>query len=566
MDALDSLPMTGPAGGPPAAAGAPATGSAFTQALQALREDGGAAAPGRPAAGQPGTIPSAVALAVPGAMPLPVPVPGFMSAPVPVPSLPAQAVPPAVASPPEVLPPTVTVSGLVGPQAPAPAPVPPEALAPEGKPPSTPGQEGVRAGPVLPGAALPAVLVEGAAQDVPPAGETGEADLASEGVPDEEAVADASSPVASGAAPVALLPDLSQIQAPPLTEARPGPAAAPAVLPAEEAPVVPGTAAVTGGGMPSAPAPAGRAGRPGPAAGQAVAGRKEAATLAEPVAAEGSAAEKTLPEGPQERAAAPGRSARAEPDLRPGPSPAENPVRALASGPMPPREVPVTEEAAGSTKSGAVQGAGEAAGIQAVAAPQAAAPAGGALFAPPVPAPALPGLAPAAPEASSAPRLMPRVAPAEQVAPIAIALALGGGAEGRITVSLDPVELGRVEVTVERVGEAARVQVAAERPETLALLARDGASLDRALGGAGIGGDGGRSISFSLLGTDAGGQGAGLGGSGTGPGGQEGGRGNRQGNGHGNGQAGPWRGAAGDLPETSITQRRALLGLLDIAI
>ena len=36
-------------------------------------------------------------------------------------------------------------------------------------------------------------------------------------------------------------------------------------------------------------------------------------------------------------------------------------------------------------------------------------------------------------------------------------------------------------MTIERAGEAALVHVAAERPETLALLARDGAALDRAL-------------------------------------------------------------------------------------
>ncbi|WP_169742745.1 flagellar hook-length control protein FliK [Muricoccus aerilatus] len=189
-----------------------------------------------------------------------------------------------------------------------------------------------------------------------------------------------------------------------------------------------------------------------------------------------------------------------------------------------------------------------------------------------LPTPAMPAQSPplaampvAAPpsEAGAAPRLMPRVAPSEQVAPVAIALALGGGADGRISLSLDPVELGRVEVTVERVGEGARVQVAAERPETLALLARDGASLDRALGGAGIGGDGGRSISFSLLGGDAGGQGSAPGNGQSGTGWSEGGRGGGQGSGR---QGGPWRGTAGEPPEASNTQHRALLGLLDIAI
>jgi hypothetical protein len=165
-----------------------------------------------------------------------------------------------------------------------------------------------------------------------------------------------------------------------------------------------------------------------------------------------------------------------------------------------------------------------------------------------------PTLAPMAalPDTPAGPRPMPRMAPAEQVAPVAIALSLGGGKDGRIALILDPAELGRVEVTVERVGDAARVHVAAERPETLALLARDGAALDRALGGAGIGTEGGRSLGFSLLGGDAGGQPMG-----GGP--QDGGR--RP----GQGWRGPDRGADGARADIN-PERRALLGLLDIAI
>ncbi|MFC7736355.1 flagellar hook-length control protein FliK [Roseomonas sp. GCM10028921] len=161
---------------------------------------------------------------------------------------------------------------------------------------------------------------------------------------------------------------------------------------------------------------------------------------------------------------------------------------------------------------------------------------------------------PASPPEVEAPRFTPRLAPAQQVAPVAIALALGGGTDGRIALSLDPVELGRVEVTIERAGEAALVHVAAERPETLALLARDGAALDRALGGAGIGGDAGRSLSFSLLGGDAGG-GAAQGGPGSGadPGGRRPGQG--------------WRGQDAHAgPGEPGGDRRSLLGLLDIAI
>ena len=78
--------------------------------------------------------------------------------------------------------------------------------------------------------------------------------------------------------------------------------------------------------------------------------------------------------------------------------------------------------------------------------------------------------------------------PARQVAPIAIALALGTGGAPRLTVALEPEELGRVEIRVERgsEGENATVRIVAERPETLALLQRDARQLDRALQAAGI--------------------------------------------------------------------------------
>ncbi|MFH5924608.1 flagellar hook-length control protein FliK [Roseomonas xinghualingensis] len=169
--------------------------------------------------------------------------------------------------------------------------------------------------------------------------------------------------------------------------------------------------------------------------------------------------------------------------------------------------------------------------------------------------PAVPSALAASPQASESlitPRLRPQLAPSEQVSPVAIALSLGGGKEGRIALVLDPAELGRVEVTVERIGDATRVQVAAERPETLALLARDSSALDRALGGAGIGAEGGRSLGFSLLGGDAGGQAMG-------GGAQEDARKSGRG----------WHGPAQDrngARQDHDMQRRALLGLLDIAI
>ncbi len=86
-------------------------------------------------------------------------------------------------------------------------------------------------------------------------------------------------------------------------------------------------------------------------------------------------------------------------------------------------------------------------------------------------------------------------------------------------MALEPEELGRVEIRVERGGsgdgEAARVRVVAERPETLALLQRDARQLDRALQGAGIAlAEGGMQFSLAGRDGDAAGDRAGAGGGG----------------------------------------------------
>jgi Meckel syndrome type 1 protein len=108
---------------------------------------------------------------------------------------------------------------------------------------------------------------------------------------------------------------------------------------------------------------------------------------------------------------------------------------------------------------------------------------------------------PAEPGAAEPPRAPPPSAPARQVVPAVVAVAIGGA--GRITVMLEPGELGRVEISVERQGEAAQVVILAERPETLALLQRDQRELDRALTHAGLQAEG-RALSFGLSGGDGG--------------------------------------------------------------
>lgn len=99
------------------------------------------------------------------------------------------------------------------------------------------------------------------------------------------------------------------------------------------------------------------------------------------------------------------------------------------------------------------------------------------------------------------PRAPPPSAPARQVVPAVVAVAIGGA--GRITVTLEPGELGRVEISVERNGDAPQVVILAERPETLALLQRDQRDIDRALTQAGLQSEG-RALSFGLSGGDAG--------------------------------------------------------------
>jgi Meckel syndrome type 1 protein len=101
-----------------------------------------------------------------------------------------------------------------------------------------------------------------------------------------------------------------------------------------------------------------------------------------------------------------------------------------------------------------------------------------------------------APLSSPPTRELPAPMPARQLAPVVVSLALGRGDEA-VTIALDPVELGRVEVSIGQGKEAGQIRIVAERPETLALLQRDQRELDRALNQAGLG-DMARSMSFSL--------------------------------------------------------------------
>jgi flagellar hook-length control protein FliK len=99
--------------------------------------------------------------------------------------------------------------------------------------------------------------------------------------------------------------------------------------------------------------------------------------------------------------------------------------------------------------------------------------------------------------ATSLPRAAVNIpAPSTQVA-VQISRAVQNGAS-RISVQLNPPELGRVDVKLD-IGFDGRVLavVSAERPETLELLQRDARALERALQNAGLETDSG-SLSFAM--------------------------------------------------------------------
>lgn len=130
---------------------------------------------------------------------------------------------------------------------------------------------------------------------------------------------------------------------------------------------------------------------------------------------------------------------------------------------------------------------------------------------PPASLPVAPPQAPAAealPHAAAALRYYPASTPVTaQAAPGILAVAMraavnGGGA--RLSIAIRPAELGRVEIAVERNEDGtARIQVLAERPETLMLLQRDVSLLDQALQQTGLG-TAGHSLDLGL--SDSGGQ------------------------------------------------------------
>lgn len=91
------------------------------------------------------------------------------------------------------------------------------------------------------------------------------------------------------------------------------------------------------------------------------------------------------------------------------------------------------------------------------------------------------------PAAAAAP---PASSPAEQVGPVLASFAVSAAqpnAAQHLTIRLDPAELGRVQVRIERIPDGpARVELVVERPDTLLRLLRDQPELHRALDLAGV--------------------------------------------------------------------------------
>ena len=92
----------------------------------------------------------------------------------------------------------------------------------------------------------------------------------------------------------------------------------------------------------------------------------------------------------------------------------------------------------------------------------------------------------------------PATGAGHQVSAALVSLSAGGDGTQRMTLRLEPAELGQVQIRIDRAPDApARVDITVERPETMTLLLRDQPQLQRALDVAGVPTDG-RSLTLHL--------------------------------------------------------------------
>jgi Flagellar hook-length control protein FliK len=93
--------------------------------------------------------------------------------------------------------------------------------------------------------------------------------------------------------------------------------------------------------------------------------------------------------------------------------------------------------------------------------------------------------------------------PAAQIAPALVQMGHASDGAQRLTLRLDPPELGHLQIRIERPPDApARVEITVEKSETLTLLLRDQPQLQRALDQAGVPADG-RSVTFHVAAPEA---------------------------------------------------------------
>ncbi len=108
-----------------------------------------------------------------------------------------------------------------------------------------------------------------------------------------------------------------------------------------------------------------------------------------------------------------------------------------------------------------------------------------------------PSLRPEAP-APLAPDPRVQASVTDQIAPAMVSMGQAHDGAHRMTLRLNPVELGLVEIRIDRPVDApTQVRIMVERPETLTLLLRDQTQLERALDQAGLPPDG-RSLSIQV--------------------------------------------------------------------
>ena len=120
------------------------------------------------------------------------------------------------------------------------------------------------------------------------------------------------------------------------------------------------------------------------------------------------------------------------------------------------------------------------------------------------PAALAPSVAATATPTASLPTPAAHASPASQVAPALLSLATSTTGAQRITLRLDPGDLGTVQIRIDRAADAAtHVEINVSRPETLTLIQGDQKQLQHALDQAGVPAEG-RTLSFQLTGQDTG--------------------------------------------------------------